>query len=200
MKKIAAILLTILITATILTTSHAETPRFMAWFFDESEGIYAKEFMKSGNDGEFNSQHIQWVEGKRNTGLEFSGNNADNQWLEMPHSDDLNITNGITMEAWIFPTIISPGRPTVIYKRNAYHLRIDQDFTLSVFLWDVKPVDYHKSQKKVKLYEWSHVAVTYNGKEIKFYINGELDSNIIPASGKIQSSGETLLIGGRPSG
>ena len=36
--------------------------------------------------------------------------------------------------------------------------------------------------------EWHHVAMTYNGSEIKLYVNGKFD-NSIPKTGEINSNG-----------
>ena len=59
----------------------------------------------------------------------------------------------------MYPTTIDGEKRTIITKA-AYYLQIE-----------------HTSQ----------IAVTYNGKEIKFYINGKEDSKVIKAKGKIKS-------------
>jgi len=179
---------------------HAAEKRTLIWHFDEGEGDTTKEATGNSNEGKFNSKNIKWGKSIRANGLEFSGSNADNQWVEVQHSDDLDIRGAITMEAWIFPTEISPGRPTVIYKTSAYHLRIDIDSQLSTQIYGVSSPGLHNSDGKVELNEWTHVAATYDGEEIKFYINGEQDAKVIKATGQIQSIETNVLIGGRPSG
>jgi len=111
----------------------------------------------------------------------------------------VDIQDAITMEAWIFPTKISPGRPTIIYKASAYHMRIDIDSQLSTQIYGVSSPGFHNADGKVELNKWAHVAVTYDGEEIKFYINGKQDFKVIEATGKIQSRPNKVLIGGRPS-
>jgi hypothetical protein len=45
------------------------------------------------------------------------------------------------------------------------------------------------------------VAVTYNGKEIKFYINGKEDSTVVKAKGQIKSqAGWGVHLGGERDG
>jgi len=171
----------------------------LIWHFDEGEGNTTREATGSGNNGTLNG-NIKWGEGRSSNALEFSGSNADNQWVEVPHSDDLDIRDAITMEAWIFPKSIYPGRPTIIYKQSAYHLRIDNDSRLSTYLYGVGSASYYKSDGQVELNKWTHVAVTYDGEKIKFYIDGIQDTSVITATGKIQSSQARVLIGGRPSG
>jgi len=172
----------------------------LIWHCDEGEGDIVKEATENGNEGKFNSNRIKWGKSIRTNALELSGSNADNQWVEVKHSDDLDIRDAITMEAWIFPKEISPGRPSIIYKRYAYHMRIDIDSRLSTYLYGIAPTNYHKSDGEVELNKWTHVAVTYDGEEIKFYFDGKQDAKVIKATGEILSSQDSLLIGGRPSG
>lgn len=179
---------------------HAAENKTLIWHFDEGKGDAVKEATENGNEGKFNGNRIKWVKSIRTNALEFSGSNSDNQWIEVQHSDDLDIRDAITMEAWIFPTEISPGRPTIIYKRNAYHMRIDIDSRLSTYLYGLDPNDYHESDGQVELNKWTHVAVTYDGEEIKFYFDGKQDAKVIEATGKMQSNQDGVLIGGRPSG
>ena len=81
----------------------------MIWNFNEGEGDVAKEANKTGNDGEFagaGKDKIKWVEGITEKALEFSGKVGEGQWVEVPHSDDMDIRDAITMEAWVYPTTI----------------------------------------------------------------------------------------------
>ena len=49
--------------------------------------------------------------------------------------------------------------------------------------------------------DWALVVVTYNGKEIKFYINGKEDSKVIKAKGLIKSqAGWGVHLGGERDG
>ena len=43
--------------------------------------------------------------------------------------------------------------------------------------------------------EWTHLAMTYDGNELRSYVNGELDSNVFSVNGTIKSSTEQVTIG-----
>ena len=162
----------------------------MIWNFDEGKGDVAKETNKTGNDGKFTGEgkdKIKWVEGIAGKALEFSGKKAGGgQWVEVPHSDDMDIRDAITMEAWVYPTTINGDKQTIITKA-AYYLQIEPTSQVATYFYEVVPPGYHLSDGRVNENEWSHVAVTYNGKEIKFYINGKEDSKVIKAKGQIRS-------------
>jgi hypothetical protein len=157
----------------------AENKTFI-WHFDEGSGDIAREATGSGNDGRFNDPGIQWTEGKVKNGLAFSGSDAHPQWIHVPHSPDMDIQKAITMEAWV--------------------LRLDTTSQVVVCLYGLEPTGYQCSNSRVKLNQWTHIAVTYDGAEIKFYINGEQDENVIRASGKIKSTTNPIHFGGDPSG
>jgi flagellin-like hook-associated protein FlgL len=43
--------------------------------------------------------------------------------------------------------------------------------------------------------KWTHVAMTYNGSELRSYVNGELDPNIFSVNGKIDTKTDSVTIG-----
>ena len=99
----------------------------MVWHFDEGSGDTCVEANGTGNDGVFTGDgkdNIQWVAGKSGTALEFSGETGAGQWVEVPHSDDTNVRDAITMEAWIYPTTIDGDKRTIVTK-NSYYLQIE---------------------------------------------------------------------------
>jgi hypothetical protein len=179
---------------------YAAEKKTFVWHFDEGDSDIVREATGSGNDGKFNDPGIQWTEGKMDKGLAFAGSNEHPHWIDVPHSPDMDIQNAITMEAWVFPKEISPGRPTIINKQSSYHLRLDLTSQVAVQLYGVEPSDYQFSHSLIKLNEWTHIAVTYDGAEIKFYINGEQDENVVKAAGKIRSTTNAVHFGGDLSG
>ena len=166
---------------------HAAENLEMVWHFDEGEGDVAAEANGTGNDGKFTgdgAKEIKWVDGKYGKALEFSGKVGGGQWVEIPHSPDMDIRDAITMEAWVFPTTIDGDKRTVITKA-AYYLQIDPTSEIATYFYDVEPPGYHLSDEKVEENKWSHIAVTYDGKEVKFYINGKQDAKVVEAKGQI---------------
>jgi hypothetical protein len=179
---------------------YAAEGKTFIWHFDAGNGDTVQEATGNGNNGKFNDPGIQWINGKINGGLAFAGSNSHPHWIDVPHSPIMDIQDAITLEAWVFPQEISPGRPTIIHKSSSYYFRLDITSQISVLLYGLEPSDYQLSHGKVKLNEWNHIAVTYDGKEIKFYIDGEQDENVVRAAGKIQSNTKPIHFGGDWSG
>jgi len=175
----------------------------MIWHFDDGKGDTCKEANGTGNDGVFagdGGKNIKWVNGQYKKALEFSGTVGKGQWVEVPHSDDTDVRDAITMEAWVFPTTI-PGDKRTIITKNSYYFQIEPTGQIATYYYEVAPPGYHLSDGTVNEKEWSHLAVTYDGKEIKFYINGKQDSKVIKATGKIRHNpGWGVHIGGEQDG
>lgn len=180
------------VTANVFT----DEKKTFIWHFDEGCGDMAREATASCNDGKFYGSGIQWTEGKLNKGLVFTGSDAHPQWINVPHSPDLNIQQAITMEAWMFPNEIGPTRATIIHKSSSYHLQLDMTSKVTVRLYGLEPSGYQTSHGRVKICEWNHIAITYDGTEIKFYINGEQDENVASATGKIKRTTNPVFFGG----
>lgn len=145
-----------------LDTAHAAKKLEMIWSFDEGKGDVAKEANGTGNDGKFTgdgAKKIKWVDGKFGKALEFSGKAGGGQWVEVPHSPDMDIRDAITMEAWVFPTTI-PGDKRTIVTKAAYYLQIEPSSQIATYFYDVVPPGYHLSNGTVEEKEWSHVAAT----------------------------------------
>ncbi|MCX6013468.1 MAG: hypothetical protein NTV30_08710, partial [Chloroflexi bacterium] len=68
-----------------------------AWLFDEGSGNKVKDSSKNGNDGKLTG--TKWVDGKFGKALDFNGSS---DYVEIPDSDSLDVTNSIAIVAWIF--------------------------------------------------------------------------------------------------
>ncbi len=188
----------VLVCGGAFTDAHAANLE-MIWHFDEGKGDTCKEANGTGNDGVFTGdgkKDIKWVQGKSNKALEFSGEFGASQWVEVPHSADMDIRDAITMEAWVFPTTIDGDKRTIITK-NSYYLQIEPTAQIATYFYEVDPPGYHLSNGTVKEKEWVHIAVTYDGKEIKIYINGKQDTKVVKATGQIRTNaGMGVHLGG----
>ena len=188
---------TVIIAAVVMERAYSDEQRTFIWHFDEGAGEVAREATGSGNDADLvRGKGLKWVKGKINGALEFSGSDNDPQRLEIPFSDDMDIMDAITMQAWVYPTTIAGDKRTIVTKAS-YYLQIDGSSTVSTYFYDVAPPGYHLSNGRVSENKWTHVAVTYDGKEIKFYIDGEEDKEVVKAEGKIRHRTDwSVYIGG----
>lgn len=126
------------------------------------------------------------VEGKFGNALYFDGTN----FLEVLTSKTLEITDQITLEAWVKPEVLSTGADnmTVLTKDCSYYMVLRENGFLSNYLYGVNPPGYHLGKKALEKDKWTHIAITYDGKKIILYVNAKVETEI-GAQGGILVSG-----------
>ncbi|MFC1604976.1 LamG domain-containing protein, partial [Planctomycetota bacterium] len=149
------------------------------WMLDEDSGATAFDTSGNGNDGTFTGDP-QWVAGYYGGALEFDSTD-DN--IDCGNDDSLNITDEITLSAWINMA----QRPdvdnwyTIPWKENAYSMYlygVDNTLTtLGADFWlDTGRADiWNGPDIDIPPNDWTHIAVTFNGTDFEFYVNGEHD-------------------------
>ncbi len=123
-------------------------------------------------------------------------------YVVFPHAPSLNLTTELTLAAWIKPEqfsdwagIITKGTGT-----SPYAMQLWGDGSLrfavnQVDLGDGFGQGAWNSNRKLRLNQWNHVAITYDGSNIRFYLNGTLDENIVPVPLRFKSNTEVLTLG-----
>ena len=81
------------------------------WAFDEGLGSIAHDSSGNGLDGTLNGDP-QWVAGQIGGALEFNGND----FVEIPHSPLLSITDQITVAAWTYMSANASGEMAIVSK------------------------------------------------------------------------------------
>ncbi|MCP4608730.1 MAG: LamG domain-containing protein [Planctomycetes bacterium] len=143
------------------------------WLFDEASGNLAMDNSGNGYDADLVENPV-WVDGKFGSAIEFQGDN----YLEIRDSAQ-NLSFGgsdpFTVTAWVK----NQGGGTIIGKFNggivgAYIVSISGGGIVS-FHREVDPWSFSGSVA-LPADDFGHVAVTYDGAEMKIYVNGEFDS------------------------
>lgn len=159
------------LTADEILSQYQSSTLVAYWKFDESSGTVASDSSGNGNSGTLFGNPSR-VAGKFGNALQFNGAST---YVESPDSNSLDITNGITLEAWVYPSSLGDWTNVIEKNQNAgYKLGFYNNqvvFTLYA-LWD------SYSTGTVPLNQWSYVAATYDMQNVKIYINGALDSTI----------------------
>lgn len=96
--------------------------------------------------------------------------------ITVNNRSELNPTGGITIEAWIYPTNISGCRQTIVSKDS--NLSFGYWFGLCNGKVSFFPngIDTQMTgNDNISSAQWTHVAVTYDGRVRRYYINGLLD-------------------------
>ncbi|MHA1931577.1 MAG: clostripain-related cysteine peptidase, partial [Promethearchaeota archaeon] len=160
------------------------------WHFDEGIDQYTYNVTTPGNDGVLGSStgvdssdpewvtsaigHPEWVSGS--SALRFDG---VNDYVEIPTSDSLNITDEITIEAWIKPKELPSEYETIVgkwdYGTNSRCYWLAHKYTGEISFFISKDgLDYKSLSYPASLNEWAHFAGVFDGNELKLYKNGEL--------------------------
>lgn len=108
-------------------------------------------------------------------------------------SSALNLTNSVTIEAWIYPINYPSGvEGGFILSNLGYYLEYGTDGKLKSYFYGLSSQGYHLSTSSVPLNAWSYVNVVRNkdNNTISFYINGVLDRTITGITGSIYSVGD----------
>ena len=171
------------------------------WNFDEGSGNIAVDISGNGNTGIL-VNNPAWVDGKSGKALSFNG--IDN-YVHISDSSSLDVTSQITLETWVFP------RSYVDYTGMVSHMISRSDYSggpvyvLAMYPdnhkvnYDINFVNtYHQSNAEIQLNTWTHLAVTYDGSNVRFYINGEFDSSYAYV-GSISTTSNWLAIGCKPT-
>jgi DNA-binding FadR family transcriptional regulator len=165
--------------------------------FDEDAGNVVKDLSGKGNDGEIVT--AKWVpDGKFKGCLEFDGKT---DYIQIPHHHSLNPdTDQITAMAWYKPFSFTDDTeyPPIVRKGSVLESCWGLDISgnnMRGFIYPA-PGNYVIATGKspMSLGEWHHLAMVYNGQEIRLYFNGELDSSIQTSAG-INKNESLLWIG-----
>ena len=161
--------------------------------FDEGKGDEVEDLSGNNNNGTITG--AKWVEGKFGKALEFNGAaNADAKvnYVEILGSESLDITDNITIEAWVNPTDIDCGY--VLLKQGSYGAPKFVANTYQFYLNVAGQTIVNEIAGKITPDTWQHCAAVYDGEEMRQYLNGELVFNKAQA-GAIDITANKVTIG-----
>jgi hypothetical protein len=181
--------------AVTLTVSPQPTNLVGAWGFDEPTGATAVDGSGRGNNGTINGP-VRSSAGKFGGALSFDG---VNDLVTIPDADTLDLTTGMTMEAWIRPSAVGSAWRTVMLKEQPGSL------IYSLYAGDGTgraATDVFTNADKglsggsaLATDTWTHLAATYDGANLRLYVNG-VQAASKAVTGSIRASTGVLRIGG----
>jgi hypothetical protein len=163
-----------------------------AYGFDEGNGTTAFDLSGLGNNG--NIIGATWTtQGRFGSALSLDG---VSNFVSINPSPSLDLTNGMTLEAWVYPTAVFRDWRTIVVKEFLYYLYASSDAggpITGVFINNNEESLYSGSSLEVNT--WTHLAATYDGVTQRLYINGfEVANRLL--TGQIQVANRPAGIGG----
>ena len=179
--------------------------------FDEGNGDQVSDQSGHGNNGVIKG-NPGWVEGKLGNALEFNGTS---DFVEVANSATLNITDAVTVLAWIqlskdwYPAqygniagINRVGGQTAdaYYLNVGYYSREHDKVSMGIIGEGVAETPL-QGKTPVLQGEWVFVAGVFSGgKFMRVYLNGELDNELTSVPDKIQATTDTPFTVGAIAG
>ena len=190
------ILVLLLICGETVLSSAQDEHTVLLYTFETGAGKTVKDLSGKGNDGELMGP--KWGEGNPDGGLVFEGN-GPRDFVEIPDSESLDGTEGLTVEMWMYLEAWSTAGGTGATKELAYKVGPRSDkkvlirMTTGALAWGAAVV---AGKTDVPLKKWTHIAGTYDAKsgEGKIYIDGVLDGEG-KIGGEIVPNNDVLWLG-----
>lgn len=179
------------------TTQAASTivPGLVASYsFNEASGTTIVDASGRGNNGTI-SGATRNAAGKSGAGIDFDG---INDFITVNDAPSLDLTTGMTLEAWVRPTVSTAWRTVILKERPGqltYALYSSTDTNRPsghVFIGGDREV---RGSSQLPVNTWTHLATTYNGSAIVIYVNGVV-AGTAARTGLISTSNNPLRIGG----
>jgi hypothetical protein len=166
-----------------------------AYGFGEASGGTASDSSGAGNHGAI-SGATRTAAGRSGPALDFDG---VNDWVTVADAASLDLTSGMTLEAWVHPTALGNAWRTVLLKERpsglAYALYASDDGN--------RPHAYSftgselgtRGPTALPIGAWTHVAATFSGATLRLYVGGTQVATRSVGSALVASNGP-LRIGG----
>jgi len=173
-----------------------------ASLFDSNVGFVLDHLTAQGGQ-------MRLVDGIVGSALALGVEPEDALWLDAPDSEDVDLPEIYTIEAWIYPTELTDTWQRLVLRWGAfgssYHFAIrnegvDSDGNpnenaVSLFHGQLGGLAVNANGGTVALAQWQHLAGVADGEFIRVYLNGR-EVNAVPYDGTIlRGTGEGLGVG-----
>jgi hypothetical protein len=133
--------------------------------------------------------------GRFGSALSFDG---VNDWVTVADSSSLDLSSGMTVEAWVRPSRLGGWRTVVLKERTGgvvYGLYGDQGSGRPLGQVDIGGERNAVGSASLPLNAWSHLAATFDGAVVRLYVNG-VQAGSLPFAGSMPASTGPLRLGG----
>jgi len=170
--------LSVLLFSAVVATGQSDPSLAAAFSLDEGQGHWAADSSPYAARGRVRG--AEWVPGRAGGALAFRRPDAA---VRITCRPQLKLMSGLTLEAWIYPTVADESSRIIIAKNDEYLLRVDKQSEggrLSFFVQVGSPgVTWEprvSSKAPPTLSTWHHVVGTWDGAKLRLYLDGELQA------------------------
>jgi hypothetical protein len=183
-------------TVDVVVSNSSQNPSGLvaSYGFNQGSGVQVADASGQGNTGTISS--ATWTaSGKYGSALSFNGTSS---WVTVADAPSLDLTAGMTIEAWVNPASGSGWR-TVALKEDAGGLA----FALYSANGASRPAGFVHTTTDVglngtaavPLNTWSHLAITFDGTTLRMFLNG-VQTGTRTITGAVGMTSGALRIGG----
>ncbi len=169
------------------------------WKFDYGVGILAHDASQYKNHGVITG--ALWVAGKNGYALNFDG--ADDV-VAVPDSSSLDLTSAFTFITWIYPHGLGENNNgRILHKATGYSGSDGYMFYLNdnnSLVTKIMSSIYTSGNNAFSPNNWTHVAVTWTGTTLQYYINGVPFGASQSANPTLTANTQPLYIGNNDTG
>ncbi|MFC2058153.1 DNRLRE domain-containing protein [Chloroflexota bacterium] len=168
------------------------------WNFDEGSGSVAQD-CAGDNDGTILG--ATWTTGVVGNAMSFDG---DNDYVEVSDNSSLDITDDITIEAWVKFDVLDIWHNIMSKEWASSPTNYDYCWGFTINGNDNKPelditdisgyMRAFSTNTTVNTGIWYHIAYTYDGANVRAYLNGELKSTTAYTDALVTSN-DSLFFG-----
>ncbi len=167
-----------------------------AYGFDEGLGSVTADASGAGNGG--TTANTTWAAGKYGRALSFAGTTGS--YVTVPDAASLQLTTGMTLEAWVNPSQLGSTWRTAIFKQASssamsYALYANNGSSRPTGQVSIAGEQSATGTAVLALNQWTHLATTYDGAALRLFVNGVQVASKAQ-TGAIGSSTGPLRIGG----
>jgi len=147
-------------------------PQLIArWPLDEGAGNVVQDVIGDNNGKRVGSP--KWVPAKFENGLLFDKKTG--QYVEIPGADELEPNDSLTVMAWVNVNSAA-GRQEIFCYADSYDILINNG-VFKTYIHQGGAFPRAPGKTPVQTNKWYCLAMTYDGKDLKLYVNGKLDGS-----------------------
>ena len=166
--------------------SELDTSLVGYWKFDDKGDVSASgesanadtAYDQTSNNNDGTIHNCMWGDTSNDDSAVWGGGlsfNGSSDYVEIPHSTSLNITDAITVEAWVKPVIMTGGlvvRFLVEKGASKYYIGIRRDLSAAYFLVKSGDVSYGSGDTSaLSAGQWHHLVGVYDGANVKIFLD-----------------------------